>query len=114
MGPSDMSDFLAVHAKGGAVSAKGAGGGYFERRPSDLQELIALSACHDGCETHTPARTHMFARLKAEYLDEGLLEAEAETLARMALEAHCPWHILTVYCNMTHTSVCVCVCFGLF
>lgn len=63
-----------------------------ERRPSDMQELVELSRAESPSRSR---RTHAFARLKAVYLEEGLLEEEASTLARLALEAHCPIDILT-------------------
>ena len=65
----------------------------FARRPSDMQELVEFSRVSSAPGSSKNARA--FAALKAGYLDEGLLEEEADTLARLALEAHCPIEMLT-------------------
>ena len=71
-----------------AVGAQG-----FEGRPSDMQELVEFSRVSSAPGSSKNARA--FAALKAGYLDEGLLEEEADTLARLALEAHCPIEMMT-------------------
>ena len=70
------------------------------RRPSDVQELIDFgSPPYRGDESAAwplkAVHTRAFSRLKAAFLDEGLLFAEAETLAQLTLEGHCPLEWLT-------------------
>jgi hypothetical protein len=92
-----------VHHGAGAwgVGVGGRGVGDFERRPSDMEELIELIKSPPPKTTCPPSASacgskHTLARLKAAYLEDGLSDAEAETLALMDMQASSPlMHVLT-------------------
>ena len=91
-----------VHHGAGARGVGGGGGlGDFERRPSDMEELIELIKSAPPKTMCPPSPSacgskQTLARLKASYLEDGLSDAEAETLALMDMQASSPlMHVLT-------------------
>ena len=83
------------------------GGAHFERRPSDILELITMNQGIGSCKTIDTEATSTFVRLKAAYLDEGLLDEEAHTLALMDMEAACPlMHVLTADLRYVSLGLC--------